>query len=231
MVAAVRNRPQQKYFPTKSIPYQKTRKKPQKSPRNFLHGARITRTIAPFRPRIHRKALRRGGTGAGVGRVTRTFQPRGRAAISPVGREKGGGGFGPAVAAFPMSGPARHGLSRKTPFRVCGGSWRSSSPATGCTDSSSAPGRTRPQGLEAKVRRYTGTRCICPVLSMRQRGRIAGDSQAMDGGCDTWRRTDRWLRALRQNERSHPRRQMWPNWQATASATKPPSPGWVRAGP
>jgi hypothetical protein len=95
--------PHQKYFPTKSIPYPKPRKKHPKSLRNFLNGARIARTLLAFRPRIHRKALRRGGTGAGVGRVTQTFQPRGRAAISPVGREKGGGGFGPAVAAFPMS--------------------------------------------------------------------------------------------------------------------------------
>ena len=127
--------------------------------------------------------MRRGGTGAGVGRVTQTFQPRGRAAISPVGREKGGVGFGPAVAAFPMSGSARHVRAAKHRFGFCGGSWRSGSPATGCTDSSSEPGRTRPQGLEAKVRRYTGTRCICPALSMRQRGRTARDAQAMDGGC------------------------------------------------
>jgi hypothetical protein len=116
----------------------------------------------------------------------------------------------------PFQCPDRPGmvLAAKHRFGFCGGSWRSGSPATGCTDSSSAPGRTRPQGLEAKVRRYTGTRCICPAM-LRWK---------------VWllRRTDRWLRALCQNEASHPRRQMWPNWQAATSATKPPSPGWVR---
>ncbi|WP_210258456.1 hypothetical protein, partial [Rhizobium skierniewicense] len=43
----------------------KNRKKQQKTRRSFLHGVRIARTLVPFRPRIHRKALRRGGTGAG----------------------------------------------------------------------------------------------------------------------------------------------------------------------
>ncbi len=129
----------------------------------------------------------------------------------------------------PFQCPDRPGMSapQNTVSGFAGGACRAGLPATGCTDSSSAPGRTRPQGLEAKVRRYTGTRCICPALLRNGADGPQGFHRRM---CPvaTLRRTDRWLRALRQNEASHPRRQMWPNWQATASATKPPSPGWVR---
>ena len=104
----------------------------------------------------------------------------------------------------PFQRPDRPGmvLAAKHRFGFCGGSWRSGSPATGCTDSSSAPGRTRPQGLEAKVRRYTGTRCICPALSMRQRGRTARDAHAMDGGCGSCgERIDGCGRFVRMNAR------------------------------
>ena len=74
----------QKYSPTKSTPYPKTRKNIKKSPRSFLHASRITRTITPFRPRIHRKALRRGGTGAGDEGIRKPSSP-GSGSESPRG--------------------------------------------------------------------------------------------------------------------------------------------------
>lgn len=62
----------------------------------------------------------------------------------------------------------------------------------GCTDSSSSSGRTRPSGIEAKVRRYTGRRCICPARSLRRCGRIARDASGRG-----WR-----VRILRETGRS-----------------------------
>ncbi|WP_210258465.1 hypothetical protein, partial [Rhizobium skierniewicense] len=58
-------RPSSKLLPNEINTLPENSEKQQKTPRSFPHGSRIARTLVPFRPRIHRKALRRGGTGAG----------------------------------------------------------------------------------------------------------------------------------------------------------------------
>ena len=127
-----------------------------------------------------------------------------------------------------MSGPARHGLSRKTPFRVLrvghGGPVRQ---PPGVPTAHRHRVERDHRGLKRKsggTQEHAASAPYCCETARTDReGRTSH-------GWRVWlsRRTDRWLRALRQNEASHPRRQMWPNWQATTSATKPPSPGWVR---
>ena len=115
------------------------------------------------------------------------------------------------------TGPAC--LCCKTPFRVLRvRSWRSGLPTTGCTDSSSSSGRTRPWGLKRKSGGTQEHAAYAPHRCETARTDRKGNRSHVRCGSPL-RRTDRWLRALRQNEASHPRRQMWPNWQGDEPAT------------
>ena len=137
-------------------------KKQKKSPQHFS---------PPPKPPVHSPSSRRGytarrcgeaGSVLGVGEVTRPLHSQGRAAIPPAATGGGHGvGFGPAGAVLPMPD-----LAGST----------SGSANNGCRDSIHPSGFRRRAyrqlivswsnaivKIEAKVRRYTGRRCICPV--------------------------------------------------------------------
>ena len=63
--------------------------------------------------------------------------------------------------------------------------WQSCLSAAGCTDSSSAPVERDHQVLEAKVRRYTGTRCTCSAPDMVRTDRSFSPA---GGGAGEYRR-------------------------------------------
>ncbi len=133
----------QKYSPTKSTPYPKNRKT-LKNPPALFSTARESPAQSP-RSALGYTARRCGEAGpALVVKGYANLHHRGLVAISPVVREKGQRRFriGWRNPSTVRIGPLCLGPQT---FEGCGvGSRRSGASATGCTDSSSASGRTRP---------------------------------------------------------------------------------------
>jgi hypothetical protein len=83
--------------PQRTTPPKKERR-PEKNPHTLIPALQIRAIIAPFRRRIHRKALRRGGIGAGRGGRTQDFTAGVRGKWPPSGDGGGRDGVGPAAS-------------------------------------------------------------------------------------------------------------------------------------
>ncbi|WP_421363883.1 hypothetical protein [Agrobacterium rosae] len=146
---------------------------------------------------------------------------RGLAAISPVVREKGQRRFrtGWRNLSTVRIGPLC--LARK-PLKVAvSGHGGPARPPPGVPTAHRPPVERDREVLEAKVRRYTGTRCICPAPEMvrtdrweKHRPGLAGADLAENGST---------LSRASINRRGSGRRQMWPNWQAGCFSNEAPA--------
>jgi hypothetical protein len=211
-----------KYSPTKSTPYPKTRKTLKKSPALFS-TARESPAQSP-RSALGYTARRCGEAGpALVVKGYANLHHRGLAAISPVVRERGSAGFGPAGATLLPSASARCALARK-PLKVAvlghGGPVR---PPPGVPTAHRLLVERDREELEAKVRRYTGTRCICPAPEMVRTDRLEKHRPGL-ADADLAKNGSTLPRASI-NRRGSGRRQMWPNWQAGCFSNEAPPPG------